>query len=195
MTRRFADDGSGLFTALGERKYLVANEIQRLFTAAKSADPDTQLFCRTLFYTGCRLSEALALSPRLLDHEQTRITFRTLKRRRTVYRSVPVPPSLMRQLMKRARRLGPDDRLFPWSRATGWRRFKRLCEIAGIERARSSPKAMRHSYGCDGIILGVPESLLKKLLGHADIASTQIYTGVLGQEECQLTKRMWRRRC
>lgn len=193
MTRRYADDGSGLFTALGERKYLVATEIKRLLAAAKNADLDTRLFCRTLFHTGCRLSEALALSPRLLDHEQNRITFRTLKRRRTVYRSVPVPPALMRQLMKRARQIGLDDRLFPWSRATGWRRFKALCEIAGIEGARSSPKAMRHSYGCDGIYLGLPESLLKKLLGHADIASTQIYTGVLGREESELTQRMWRR--
>lgn len=192
MTRRYADDGSGLFTALGERKYLVMSETRRLQAAAKKADLLTRLFYRTLYLTGCRISEALALTRRLLDQEQCVIVFRTLKRRQTIYRSVPVPRSLMRELMRVSCPLGPDDRLFPWSRQTGWRRFKALCADAGIEKARSSPKAMRHCYGTRGIAQGVPESTLMRLLGHADIETTHIYTQVVGPEERFLARRMWK---
>jgi integrase len=46
----------------------------------------------TLAYTGCRLSEALALTADRVDLAAGVLTFESLKKRRTgVYRSVPVP--------------------------------------------------------------------------------------------------------
>ena len=51
-------------------------------------------FCLVLHYTGCRISEALA--PRNIDLSDKTIVFETLKkRRRGLYRAVPVPEEVL----------------------------------------------------------------------------------------------------
>jgi len=51
-----------------------------------------QTLCAVLYYTGCRISEALALTPRRVDiGDQVVIVESLKKRRRGVYRAVPVP--------------------------------------------------------------------------------------------------------
>ena len=53
-------------------------------------------FCLTLFYTGCRISEALELTADRVDFRDKALTFRSLKKRRQhVYRSVPSPRPLL----------------------------------------------------------------------------------------------------
>lgn len=193
MTSRYEVDEGALFTLDGQRKYLVAAEAKRLLAAADRADEATRLFCRLLYFTGCRISEGLALTRRRLDPEACRLIFRTLKRRRTIYRAVPVPSHLMRELVRHAKILEPDDRLFPWCRQTGWRRIHRLMVGAGIEGPQATPKGLRHRYGCHGIGSGLPESLVGRLLGHASPKSTRVYTYVLGAEEQALAERMWKK--
>jgi integrase/recombinase XerD len=146
VTRCYALDETRLFDGHGQRKYLLATEARRLLAAAARADERTRLFCRLLYYSGCRLSEGLALTPRLLDTEALRVVFRTLKRRRLVYRAVPIPATLMRDLLALARASAPDDRLFPWSRQTGWRHIKALMQIAGITGPQATPKGLRHQF-------------------------------------------------
>ena len=68
-----------LFDADGQRLYLCLSEDRRFLEAAADADLPTRLFCEILSYAGCRLSEALALTPRRLDREQKQVVFRTLK--------------------------------------------------------------------------------------------------------------------
>jgi integrase/recombinase XerD len=38
---------------------------------------------------------------------------------------------------------------------------------------------------------GVPLNIIQKWLGHADIATTAIFTNVLGPEERAIAARMW----
>jgi integrase len=190
----FDDIGEGdLFDQHGQRKYLTQGEAKRLLAATRRADKPTRLFCRLLYYTGCRCSEALALTPRRLDLETGRIIFRTLKRRKTVYRAVPAPRRFIRDLIAHAEGLGlaPGDRLFPWCRQTGWRRIRAMAEIAGIEGPQATVKGFRHRYGCHAIGSGLQESLVGRLLGHANLRSTRIYTFVMDAEERELVKRMW----
>jgi integrase len=48
--------------------------------------------CKKPYYTGCRISEALALTPRRVDIGSQTIIFESLKkRRRGLYRAVLVP--------------------------------------------------------------------------------------------------------
>ena len=55
--------------------------------------------CGVLHATGCRLSEALALTPERVDPAGEALVFETLKkRRRGVFRAVPVPPGLLDRL-------------------------------------------------------------------------------------------------
>lgn len=191
MTERHAVNENGLFDNHGQRKYLHAAEAQRLLAAAAHADERTRLFCRLLYYSGCRLSEGLALTPRLLDTEAIGVVFRTLKRRRLVYRFVPIPAQLMRDLEALARASAPNDRLFPWSRQTGWRHIKKLMQIARISGPQATPKGLRHQFGVHAIGQKIPEGTLQRWMGHAKGSSTQIYTFTVGAEERALAKRMW----
>jgi integrase len=85
-----------LYDAHGRRLYLSAAERDAFLDAATHADRPIRTLCSVLYYTGCRISEALALSPRRIDlHDQTIIFESLKKRRRGVYRAVPVPPSLL----------------------------------------------------------------------------------------------------
>ena len=54
-------------------------------------------FCGVLHATGCRISEALALAAERVDLSgRVVVVFESVnKRRRGVYRAVPVPPALL----------------------------------------------------------------------------------------------------
>lgn len=192
MTKYFDTDEGALFTLDGQRKYIVAAEARRLLRAADRGDRVTRLFCLLLYFTGCRISEGLAITRRRLDRDTDRIIFRTLKRRRTVYRAVPVPRAFMRELVAHSVNLEPDGRLFPWCRQTGWRRIHALMETASIVGPQATPRGLRHRFGCAGVGAGLPESMLGRLLGHANAKSTRIYTHAVGSEERALARRMWR---
>ena len=192
-----AIDGGGegqLFDLNGQRKYLTRREARALLAAARKTDRRTRLFCRLLYYTGCRISEALQITPRRLDTETGRVIFRSLKRRHTVYRGVPVPRRFIGELLAYARalELEPDAPLFPWCRQTGWRRIRALMEAAGIDGPQATPKGLRHQYGVLAIDRKVPESTLQRWMGHARRRNTHIYTFAIGAEERALADRMWR---
>jgi integrase/recombinase XerD len=80
----------------GQRLYLTAAERAAFLAAAKNADLPVRTFCLVLHYTGCRISEALALTPASFDFAGRTIVFETLKKRRSgVYRAVPAPEEVL----------------------------------------------------------------------------------------------------
>lgn len=181
-----------LFTAQGHRKYVDAREARLLLAAAAKADRHTRLFCELLHYSGCRISEALAVSGAHVDTCTNMVVFRTLKRRRSVYRAVPIPDSLANALAGLAEGCAPGARLFPWSRMHGWRIISRLMAQAGIDGPQANPRGLRHAYGVNAITHSVPESMLQRWMGHASIRSTATYTFAMGPEERAMAARMWR---
>ncbi len=70
---------------------------RRAFVAVAAKAPrEVRTFCGTLHATGCRISEALALTARQIDLSGRVVVFESLKkRRRGVFRAVPVPPELL----------------------------------------------------------------------------------------------------
>ena len=83
-----------LFDAEGRRLYLTEEERRAFVLAAAKAPREVRTFCGVLHATGCRISEALALTPRQVDLSGRVIVFESLKkRRRGVFRAVPVAPS------------------------------------------------------------------------------------------------------
>src|SRR5437868_3398969 len=145
-----------LFNVSGERKYLCAREVPRFLDASEQENAETKAFCRLLAYSGCRVSEALELTPRRLDSETSRVVFRSLKRRHSTFRAVPVPPELMASLRRIAARRDLDAPLWSWSRQTAWRRIKRVMAAAGIKGAHAMPKGLRHGFGVANAESNVP---------------------------------------
>lgn len=185
----------GLYDRTGQRKYLNEDERRRFIDAAYVATPAVRTFCLTLIFTGCRLSEALELRPSNIDVASGLVSVRSLKKRgKLVVRLIPVPPALLDEV---ARVHSLDDletshnRLWPWGRTRAWQLVKAVMAEARIADLPASPKGLRHAFGVHAVLSGVPITIVQKWLGHEDVATTAIYTNVLGPEERAIAARMW----
>ncbi len=178
------------------RKYLNAKERERFYRALqflpKTAD---RLLLEVLYWTGCRISEALALDARFIDIEGRRIALHTLKQRGDAknkhIRVLRIPPRLARQL-DRFMNGKTTGRLWSISRTTAWRRVKSVMNSAGIKGLQASPKGLRHAFGAKATELGISTPKVKTWMGHADAQTTEIYMTVCGPEDDELAARMWK---
>jgi integrase/recombinase XerD len=192
-------DGLTPFNRSGSRKYLNAAERRRFVDAARQTAPEVRLFCFVLRWSGCRISEVLALTPAAIDIESGVASICTLKKRkRCVIRQVPLPRDMLAELNRTfaLRRRQRDavlvtERLWRWSRTTAWRHVKRVMAAAGIVGAPAMPKGLRHGFGVNALEARVPIHLVQKWLGHASLRTTAIYANVMGPEERAFAARMW----
>ena len=185
-----------MFNLDGQRKYLTQSETRRFLSEARRDEPAVHSFCWLIAVTGCRISEALALTPANIDFEARIVIFECLKkRRRHVYRSIPVPAGLLQTLrnLLRVARIRNDERIWSWSRMTGYRRVREVMERADLNGTYASPKGLRHAFGVSAIQSGVPLNMVQRWLGHADMKTTAIYTSAMGPEERDIAARMWGR--
>ena len=190
-----------LYDAAGNRKYLTTEERQAFIKAADRAPREVRTFCHVLHFSGCRISEALALTCDRVDFANGVITFESLKKRRTgIYRAVPVPPALLDALnlvhnireteVRRGR--GRKVKLWTWERTTAWRKVRVVMDAAGLgEGPQVSPKGLRHGFGVAAVTTGIPLNMVQKWLGHAQLSTTAIYADAVGAEEKSIASRMW----
>ncbi len=188
-----------LYARHGGRKYLNAEEQRRFLRATEAAPLRVRLFCGILFWGGCRISEALALTANAFDLDDCIVAFETLKRRRRgIIRQVPLPAELICQLdvafELRARQRDPRCaavRLWPWSRTTAWRHVKRQMAAAAVSQPAAMPKGLRHAFGVAAFQSAVPPHLVQRWLGHASLDTTAIYGDVSGREEREFAAKIW----
>lgn len=173
----------------GRRKYLDSRERARFLAASDQLQPSYRALCYVLVYSGCRVSEALELAPYRLDIENRALRFRTLKRRRLTFRTVPVPEFLVTML--RALPVGDDDRYWPIHRSTAWRVVHAVMLRAHISGPMATCKGCRHAFGILAVGRNLPGPLVQKFLGHASFSSTAIYLDAVGDEERAFAERMW----
>lgn len=187
-----SDRSLSLFTARGQRKYLTRKERDLFLRAASTCSPDKYLLCQTLAFTGCRLSEALTLTPLRICAETNTIVFETLKQRRaSVFREIPVPPQLIASFKDLYGDALPGKRYWQIHRQTAWRWIKIIMQQAELSGTSASPKGLRHGFAVHAIQRGIPLTLVQKWLGHSDMETTSIYTNVMGKEERQFARKMW----
>src|ERR1700724_202927 len=148
--RRAPSQPMTLHTVGGARKYLNVVERQRFAAAAETLAPEPRAFCLLLMWSGCRISEGLAVTPLAIDREAGTVTFITLKRRNTrIMRQVPIPAALINDLTTvfnlREREQDPQlcsVRLWRLSRSTAWRYVKEVMKRAAVSGAAAMPKGL-----------------------------------------------------
>lgn len=169
-------------------KVLGEDEVDRLLAAARSRKDAEGLRRATLiellYATGLRVSELIAL-PRAAFRDDA--PFVVVRGKGGRERLVPVgehAASAVRALI--AVQEGPQRWLFPSHGASGHltrqavgRLLKDLAIEAGIDPARVSPHVLRHAFASHLLAHGADLRAVQKMLGHADISTTQIYTHVL----------------
>lgn len=194
--RHSAAGAVSLYTQTGQRKYLNAAERLRFIAAAKACPrPEVGALCLTIAYTGCRISEALALTPASIDAESGFVAIRSLKKRKKtiVVREIPVPTDLLNILTADIfRREYSIERLWNLSRSRAWQLIKEVMHKAGIgPGVHATPKGLRHGFGLHAVRSGVPINLVQRWLGHARLETTVIYLQAMGIEEREIAARMW----
>lgn len=191
-----------IYDKKGRRLYLVESEREAFLESAKQTDGQIHTFCLLLAYTGCRISEATALTRKSVDFGQKAIVIETLKKRQSgIFRAVPVPDFLLNDLSlahglktyAKSRKKAPDDNLlWDWSRSTAFRRVIEVMESARIAAGpHRCPKGLRHGFGVRAITNGIPLNMVSKWMGHASLDVTAIYANALGEEQRAIASRMW----
>ena len=193
---------TALFDTHGQRLYITASERAAFLAAASKTDRHIRTLCLVMAYTGCRISEALALTGNSIDWGQRAIVFETLKKRKGgVFRAVPVPDSLLDTMnmahglqegAKRKKNPLGDLPLWAFSRTTAWRHITEVMNQAQIpDGPQKCPKGLRHGFGVLAITQGIPLNMVSKWMGHASLEVTAIYANALGEEQRAIASRMW----
>ena len=177
-------------------KVLSRDEVDRLLAAASTKDgaQGLRLACmiELLYASGLRISELLALPLAALARDpaylivkgkggKERLAPLNEKAREAVRAYLPVRKDFTPKGQK------DNPWLFPSRGKAGRltaRRFSQLLEeaavAAGLDPAKVSPHVLRHAFATHLLEGGADLRVVQTLLGHADIATTQIYTHVAG---------------
>ena len=136
------------------------------------------------YASGLRVSELVGLTMSAFAPDRSALLIRGKGGKE---RMVPVG-RFAREALVRWLEIRPADRknrLFPSAGASGHLTrqhvlylLKRLAPEAGIDAKRISPHVLRHAFATHLLAHGADLRAVQTMLGHADIATTQIYTHV-----------------
>ncbi len=169
---------------------LSVKEVDRLLAAPEGDAPRAlrdRALLETAYATGLRVSElcGLNLDDVHFDAGYLRCTGKGRKERVVPF-SEPAGRVLRDYLLRGRPRFTADSSnrtVFlarggrPLSRKTVWKQVRQYARRAGIVKPLS-PHTLRHSFASHLLANGAPLRAIQEMLGHADIATTQMYTHV-----------------
>ena len=136
---------------------------------------------------GLRVSEWIGLGVKdaMLDESLLRVYGKGNKERlvpigRSAIGAVAVYLRELRPTLERGKAQGTlflNARGLPLTRMGAWKILRKYVNLAGIEK-NVSPHTLRHSFATHLLEGGADLRAVQEMLGHADIATTQIYTHV-----------------
>jgi len=188
-----------LFSPEGERKYLIEDERIQFLEFARLAENEQRTFCLMLYYTGARISEVLNMTYGNIDNTGLYVTIESLKKRRKgIFRRIPLPELFLDELQMvhniKKHQKNPktkNDRLWTWTRNTGYRKIMGIMKLANIEGVHACPKGLRHSFAIHCLEKNIPLNMVSKWMGHSSLEVTTIYANALGKEERKIASRIW----
>jgi integrase/recombinase XerD len=172
-------------------RFLTQEEVERLVEAPDTTTPAgvrDRAMIELLYATGLRVSELVGLTTSSVDIDRGLLT---CTGKGSKQRSIPVGRSAIAWLQKYeaarhsllagrdSQRLfvGPSGRAL--TRQNFWATLKKHAERAGLRRV--SPHVLRHSFATHLLEHGADTRSVQAMLGHSDLATTQIYTHVTGE--------------
>lgn len=183
---------------------LTRDEMERLITAASARDGAQGLrfgcMVELAYASGLRISELTALPLAALLRDPA---YLIVKGKGGKERLAPLNPAaraaVRAYLEVRPHFLPKGDKANPWlfpSRGKAGRltprRFAQVLDEAasdaGIDPARVSPHVLRHAFATHLLEGGADLRVVQTLLGHADIATTQIYTHVASERLAEVVR-------
>ena len=170
-------------------KYLSETEVDALLAAAAARPGRAGLTAvaalETLYCSGLRVSELLALRRTAVAGSAELLVVRGKGGKG---RLVPMSAAAYRTVAALLADAPPSAYVFPgraarmpMTRQGFGLMVKHAALAAGLDPERVSPHVLRHSFASHMLARGADLRSLQTLLGHADIATTQIYTHVLAE--------------
>lgn len=179
-------------------KFLTEKEIHELINAARKDENAIHLrmaFMLELMYAcGLRVSELVCLPENCINFDKKQIL---VKGKGSKERIVPVADVALKsaeeyldyreQFLKAGRRsiwLFPSksSSLGHFTRDGFFKQIKIVAAKAGISPSRVSPHVLRHSFATHLLNNDVDLRSVQKMLGHEDIATTEIYTHIISDK-------------
>ena len=177
-------------------KVLSRVEVDRLIEGARARGGEDggrmATLLEILYATGLRVSELVTLPLSAVERDPAMLVIRGKgDKERLVPLSDPARLAIAAWLNVRGGLLGEGERsrfLFPSRGRTGHLTRQRFAQLlkeaslaADIDPARVSPHVLRHAFASHLLEGGADLRSAQLMLGHADIATTQIYTHVLDE--------------
>jgi len=178
-------------------KVLSTGEVASLIETAHKRDATEGLrlaaLLELLYAGGLRVSELVSLPLAAVERDPRALIVRGKgNKERLVPLGEPARAAIFAWLGARGATLRPDESspyLFPSRSAEGHltrQRFgqllKELALEANLDPRRVSPHVLRHAFASHLLAHGADLRSVQMMLGHADIATTQIYTHVLDEK-------------
>jgi integrase/recombinase XerD len=183
-------------------KVLSRADVDRLIAAAKKKGDDDGVredggrmatLLEILYGTGLRVSELVTLPLAAVERDPAVLVVRGKgNKERLVPLSDPARAAITQWRRVRAIALGDGETsryLFPSRGRSGHLTRQRFAQLlkeaafaANIDPARVSPHVLRHAFASHLLEGGADLRSVQLMLGHADIATTQIYTHVLDEK-------------
>lgn len=178
--------------------YLVLPEVHQVLDSIK--DMDTHFLTNTLWHTGARISEALALTKESFHLDGIRNSMVALatakqrsrgrpstkdKARSKPKRFIPIVDPLYLDEVERflaTRKPNKEDPLFTLSRQAYDNRLKAIQADLNLPVASLSAHTFRHSFAINCLFQGRTLKTVQEWLGHRNIADTEIYARILNGE-------------
>jgi integrase/recombinase XerD len=179
-------------------KTLSPGEVERLIDAATGTTPRSmrdRALVELLYGAGLRVSEAVGLERAAIDLEGRLV--RTIGKG-SKERIVPIGREAVEALRRYMAHGRPflDKRHRPelflnaqggaLTRAGAFLILRRLAETAGLEPGRVHPHLLRHSFATHLLEGGADLRSVQEMLGHADLATTELYTHVSDRRRREL---------
>ncbi len=162
-------------------RFMTSDELRKFFAAC--SEDERRLFC-TILLTGMRKGEIAHLTWEDINFELGVIFIQAKPeigwQPKTDERIIPISPTLQQLLLEQFARQRSKQWVFANQKGQPDRhileKLKRICRRAGIRAA--TVHALRHSFGAHLRMAGVSLADIADLLGHKDLATTQIYAKV-----------------